>query len=32
MDMLQVVLTRIESGQLVIETWRREHGLIRRRR
>jgi len=28
----QVVLTRIESGQLVIETWRPQHGLVRRQR
>ena len=31
-DIEQVVLTRIESRQLVIETWTPEHGLVRRQR
>jgi hypothetical protein len=31
-DIEHVVLTRIESRQLVIETWAREHGLVRRQR
>jgi hypothetical protein len=31
-DIEQVVLTRIESRQLVIETWSPKHGLVRRQR
>jgi hypothetical protein len=31
-DIEQAVLTRIESGQLVIETWGPDHGLVRRQR
>jgi hypothetical protein len=31
-DIEQVVLTRIESRQLVIESWASEHGLVRRQR
>jgi hypothetical protein len=31
-DIEQVVLTRLEAGELVIETWRPEHGLVRRER
>jgi len=31
-DIEQVVLTRIESRELMIETWTPEHGLVRRQR
>lgn len=31
-DIQQVVLTRIESGELTIETWTPEHGLVARQR